>query len=90
MIISYIPKSLDDLAFIYNEMNDYFPSSFTSLTEFISASQRFINRIALMALIEGNKVIIILWDVIKETSEHEDTLDSFHQKVIELKLASIL
>lgn len=89
MTISYIPKSLDDLAFIYNEMNDYFPSSFTSVTEFISASQRFINRIALMALIEGNEVII-LWDVIKETSEHEDTLDSFHQKVIELKLANIL
>ena len=89
MTISYLPKSLDDLAFIYNEMNDYFPSSYTSVTEFISASQRFINRIALMALIEGNKVII-LWDVIKETSEHEDTLDSFHQKVIELKLASIL
>ena len=42
-----------------------------------------------MALIEENKVII-LWDIIKETSEHEDTLDSFHQKVIELKLASIL
>ena len=89
MTISYIPKSLDDLAFIYNEMNDYFPSSFTSVTEFISASQRFINRIALMALVEENKVII-LWDVIKETSEHEDTLDSFHQKVIELKLVSIL
>ena len=89
MTISYLPKSLDDLAFIYNEMNDCFPSSFTSVTEFISASQKFINRIALMALIEGNKVII-LWDVIKETSEHEDTLDSFHQKVIELKLASIL
>ena len=89
MAISYIPKSLDDLAFIYNEMNDYFPSSFTSVTEFISASQRFINRIALMALVEKNKVII-LWDVIKETSEHEDTLDSFHQKVIELKLTSIL
>ena len=89
MAISYIPKSLDDLAFIYNEMNDYFPSSFTSVTEFISASQRFINRIALMALIEGNKVII-LWDVIKETSEHEDTLESFHEKLIELKLISIL
>ena len=89
MTISYMPKSLDDLAFIYNEMNDYFPSSFTSVTEFISASQRFINRIALMALVEENRVII-LWDVIKETSEHEDTLDSLHQKVIELKLASIL
>lgn len=89
MAISYIPKSLNDLAFIYNEMNDFFPSSFTSVTAFIHASQRFINRIALMALIEENKVII-LWDIIKETSEHEDTLDSFHQKVIELKLASIL
>ena len=89
MTISYIPKSLDDLAFIYNEMNDYFPSPFTSLTEFSSASQRFINRIALMALVVRGKVII-LWDVIKETSEHEDTLDSFHQKVIELKLTSIL
>lgn len=89
MTISYMPKSLDDLAFIYNEMNDYFPSPFTSVTEFISASQRFINRIALMALVRENRVII-LWDVIKETSEHEDTLDSFHQKVIELKLASIL
>ena len=89
MAISYIPKSLDELAYIYNEMNDFFPSSFTSITEFTSASQRFIDRTALMALIEGNRVII-LWDVIKETSEHEDTLDSFHQKVIELKLVSIL
>ena len=89
MAISYIPKSLDDLTFIYNEMNDYFPSSFESITQFTHASKRFINRTALMALIAGNKVII-LWDVIKETSEHEDTLDSFHQKVIELKLASIL
>ncbi len=89
MTISYIPKSLDDLAFIYNEMNDYFPSSFTSLTEFIYASEKFINRTALMALIEGNRVII-LWVVIKETSEHEDTLESFHEKLIELKLVSIL
>ena len=89
MAISYIPKSLDELAYIYNEMNDFFPSSFTSVTEFISASQRFINRIALMALVEENKVII-LWDVIKETSEHEDTLESFHEKLIELKLISIL
>ena len=89
MAIGYIPKSLDELAFIYNEMNDYFPSSFTSVTEFISARQGFINRIALMALIEGNKVII-LWDVLKETSEHEDTLESFYEKFIELKLTSIL
>ena len=42
-----------------------------------------------MALVEENKVII-LWDVIKETSEHEDTLESFHEKLIELKLVSIL
>ena len=89
MIISYIPKSLDELAFIYDNMNVYFPVPFTSITEFTHARQRFTNRTALMALIEKNKVII-LWDVIKETSEHEDTLDSFHQKVIELKLASIL
>ena len=89
MIISYIPKSLDELAFIYNNMNDHFPSSFTSVTEFISASQRFINRIALMASLERNKVII-LWDVIKETSEHEDTLDNFYEKFIELKLINIL
>lgn len=89
MAISYIPKSLDELAYIYNEMNDFFPSSFTSITEFTRASQRFIDRTALMALIEGNRVII-LWDVIKETSEHEDTLESFHEKLIELKLASIL
>ena len=89
MAISYIPKSLDELAFIYNNMNDHFPSSFTSVTEFISASQRFINRIALMASLEGNKVII-LWDVIEETSEHEDTLESFHEKLIELKLINIL
>ena len=89
MIISYIPKSVDELAYIYIEMNDYFPSPFTSVTEFTSASQRFINKIALMALIKKNKVII-LWDVIKETSEHEDTLESFHEKLIELKLISIL
>ena len=89
MIISYIPKSLDELTFIYNEMNDYFPSSFTSVTEFIRARQGFIDRIALMALIKENRVII-LWDVIKETSDHEDTLKSFHEKFIELKLTSIL
>ena len=89
MIISYIPKSLDELAFIYDNMNVYFPVPFTSITEFTHASKRFTNRTALMALVRENRVII-LWDVIKETSEHEDTLDSFHQKVIELKLASIL
>ena len=89
MAIGYIPKSLDELAFIYNEMNDYFPSSFTSVTEFISASQRFINRVALMAFLKGN-TLIVLWDIIKETSEHEDTLDSFYEKFIELKLTSIL
>lgn len=89
MIISYIPKSVDELAYIYNEMNDVFPTSFTSVARFTEASQRFINRTALMALIEENRVII-LWDVIKETSEHEDTLESFHEKLIELKLVSIL
>lgn len=89
MAISYIPKSLDDLAFIYNEMNDYFPSSYTSVTEFTRASQRFIDRIALMAFVKGN-TLIILWDIIKETSDHEDTLESFHEKLIELKLVSIL
>lgn len=89
MAIGYIPKSLDELAFIYNEMNDYFPSSFTSVTEFISARQGFINRIALMAFLKGN-TLIVLWDISKETSEHEDTLDSFYEKFIELKLTSIL
>ena len=89
MAISYIPKSLDELAFIYNNMNDHFPSPFTSLTEFSSARQRFINRIALMAFLKGN-TLIVLWDVTKETSEHEDTLDSFYEKFIELKLTSIL
>lgn len=89
MAISYIPKSLDELAFIYNEMNDFFPSPFTSVTQFTHASQRFINRTALMASLKGNS-LIILWDVIKETSEHEDTLQSFHEKLIELKLISIL
>ena len=89
MAISYIPKSLDDLAFIYNEMNDYFPSSFTSVTAFIHTSQRFIDKTALMAFVKGN-TLVVLWDVIKETSEHEDTLESFHEKLIELKLISIL
>ena len=89
MAISYIPKSLDELAFIYDNMNDYFPSPFTSVTEFTRASQRLIGRTALMAFVKGN-TLIILWDVIKETSEHEDTVESFHEKLIELKLVSIL
>ena len=89
MIISYIPKSLDELAYIYNEMNDVFHTSFTSVTEFIRVSQKFIDRIALMAFVKGN-TLIVLWDIIKETSDHEDTLESFHEKLIELKLISIL
>ena len=89
MTISYIPKSLDDLEFIYNEMNDYFPSSFESITEFTHATKKFIDRIPLMVFAKGNSHII-LWDLVKETSEHEDTLESFHKKLIELKLASIL
>ena len=89
MIISYIPKSVDELTYIYNEMNDFFPTSFTSVTEFIRASQKFIDRMALMAFVKGN-TLIVLWDIIKETSDHEDTLESFHEKLIELKLISIL
>ena len=89
MIISYIPKSVDELAYIYNEMNDVFPTSFTSVARFTAVTQKFINKVALMAFVKGNNLIVV-WDVIKETSKHEDTLDSFHQKVIELKLASIL
>ena len=89
MTISYIPKSVDDLAFIYNEMNDYFPFQFTSITSFTAVTQRFINKIALMAFVKGNNLIVI-WDGLKETSEHEDTLESFHEKFIELKLTSIL
>ena len=89
MIISYIPKSVDELAYIYNEMNDVFPTSFTSVARFTEATQRFIDRTALMALIKENMVILI-WDTVKETSEHEDTLESFHEKLIELKLISIL
>jgi len=89
MIISYIPKSVDELAYIYNEMNDYFPSQFTSIDSFNAVTQRFINKIALMAFVKGNNLIVI-WDGLKETSEHEDALESFHEKVIELKLASIL
>ena len=89
MIISYIPKSVDELTYIYNEMNDYFPTSFTSVTHFTGACQRFINRTALMAFVKGNNLVVI-WDVIKETSKHEDTLESFHEKLIELKLISIL
>ena len=89
MAISYIPKSLDELAFIYNEMNDLFSFPFTSVTEFTHFSKRFIDRTALMAFVKGNS-LIMLWDVSKETSEHEDTLESFHKKLIELKLANIL
>ena len=89
MTISYIPKSLDELAFIYDNMNDCFPSPFESITQFISTSQRFIDRTALMAFVKGN-ALIVLWDIIKETSEHEDTLENFHEKLIELKLISIL
>ena len=89
MIISYIPKSVDELAYIYNEMNDVFPTSFTSVTRFIEVTQRFINKIALMAFVKGNNLIAV-WDALKETSEHEDTLESFHEKLIELKLISIL
>ena len=89
MIISYIPKSLDDLAFIYDNMNTHFPSPFTSITEFIHNSQRYPDGTALMAFVKGN-TLIVLWDIIKETSEHEDTLDSFYEKFIELKLTSIL
>lgn len=89
MAISYIPKSLDELAFIYNEMNDFFPSPSTSVTQFTYVNKRFIDRTALMVFIKGN-TLIALWDIIKETSEHEDTLQSFHEKFIELKLISIL
>ena len=89
MIISYIPKSVDELAYIYNELNDFFPTSFTSVTRFTAVTQKFINKIALMAFVKGNNLVVI-WDVNKETSKHEDTLESFHEKLIELKLISIL
>ena len=89
MYLSYIPKSLDELTFIYDNMNDCFPSPFESITHFIYASQGFIDRMALMAFVKANRVIV-LWDVMKETSKHEDTLESFHEKLIELKLISIL
>ena len=89
MSISYIPKSEDELTYIYNEMNDYFPSPFESITEFTLASKKSTDIIALMAFVKGN-TLIVLWDILKETSEHEDTLDSFYEKFIELRLSSIL
>ena len=88
--IAYVPKTKEDLEFIYNKMNQYFPTPYPSIISFINICESYLNVSPLVATSYMERPLEIRWSLPEDKVKKLPDVETFYEQFIESKLIEVL
>ena len=88
--IAYVPKTREDLEFIYNKMNQYFPVSYSSIVGFIDIGLPSLNVNPLVTASYMKRPLEIRWSFPADWVKRLPDIETFYEQFIENKLTEML
>ena len=88
--IAYVPKTKEDLEFIYNKMNQYFPTPYPSIVSFINICELYLNINPLVTTNYMKRPLEIRWSLSENESKRLPDVETFYEQFIESKLTELL
>ena len=87
---AYVPKTKEDLEFIYNNMNQYFPTPYSSIIGFIDRYLPYLNVNPLVTTNYMERPLEIRWSLPDDRVERLTDVETFYEQFIESKLIEML
>ena len=87
---AYVPETKEDLEFIYNNMNQYFPTPYSSIIGFIDIWEPHLNINLLVATNYMERPLEIRWSLPENTVNKLPDIETFYEQFIESKLIEVL
>ena len=88
--IAYVPKTKEDLEFIYNKMNQYFPTPYSSIVAFIDICELYLNINPLVTTNYIERPLEIRWSLPENQVKRLPDIETFYEQFIENKLTEML
>lgn len=88
--IAYVPKTKEDLEFIYNNMNQYFPTPYSSIVGFIDICEPHLNINPLVTTNYMERPLEIRWSLPENKVKKLPDIETFYEQFIESKLIEVL
>ena len=88
--IAYVPKTKEDLEFIFNNMNSYFPDPYKSVAQLITGSCVDVLGVVLLCYVDDENKLVFCWALKREAYQEVHTVEEFYEELKQLKLISIL
>ena len=88
--IAYVPKTKEDLEFIYIKMNQYFPIPYSSIVGFIDIGLPYLNVSPLVITCYMGGPLEIIWSLPENQVKRLPNIETFYEQFIENKLTEML
>ena len=88
--IAYVPKTKEELEFIYNKMNQYFPTPYPSIVSFINICEPNLNTTSLVTTNYMERPLEIRWSLHENKVNKLPDIETFYEQFIESKLIEVL
>ena len=88
--VAYVPKTKEDLEFIYNNMNQYFPTPYLSIASFIDMCLPYLNINLLVTTNYMERPLEIRWSLPENKVNKLPDIETFYEQFIESKLIEVL
>ena len=88
--VAYVPKTKEDLEFIYNKMNQYFPIPYISIISFISECEHYLNVRPLVTTNYMGRPLEIRWNLPNDKNKRLTNIEEFYEQFIESELIEML
>ena len=88
--VAYVPKTKEDLEFIYNNMNQYFPTPYLSIVSFINICEPYLNINPLVTTNYMKRSLEIRWSLPENKVKKLPDIETFYEQFIESKLIEVL
>ena len=88
--IAYVPKTKEDLEFIYNNMNQYFPTPYPSIVSFIGKWESYLNVSLVAATSYMKRPLELRWGSTENKVKGLPDVETFYEQFIESKLTEML
>ena len=88
--VAYVPKTKEDLEFIYNNMNQYFPTPYLSIVSFINICEPYLNVSPLVTTNYMERPLEIRWSLPENKVKKLPDIETFYEQFIESKLIEVL
>lgn len=88
--VAYVSKTKEDLEFIYNNMNQYFPTPYLSIVSFINICEPYLNINPLVTTNYMERPLEIRWSLPENRVKKLPDIETFYEQFIESKLIEVL